>query len=340
MSTPPVHSPVDRARAYLSKVPPAISGQRGHTQTFAAACAIVHGFALPEGEALKLLREYNNRCRPLWTEKELRHKIKSARTARHQTPRGHLLNSDYLRSSPRTVTASKPQHPPDFVAAVKAYLGSFRFGGADLWEASPVRLFDHWQRDGIAIVESLFHPGELVNFVTSATVVEDEPGRKKAIPNDAGETVERDVLLARWRREGMPCVPAGGWLRMNPLDGKGIADENVAKFRFALVESDTLPLGLQLALMAHLPLPISAMLTSGCRSIHSLVKVDAKDASDYRQSVGAMLDILRRFGVDSQNRNPSRMSRLPGVLREIGAGPDARQRLLYLNPEPKQEAIL
>jgi hypothetical protein len=44
--------------------------------------------------------------------------------------------------------------------------------------------------------------------------------------------------------------------------------------------------------------------------------------------------------VDTKNKNPARLSRLPGVVRQIGANGDGRQRLFYLNPQPEQKAIL
>lgn len=34
---------------------------------------------------------------------------------------------------------------------------------------------------------------------------------------------------------------AGAWIRFNPLDGKGVKNENVTDFRYALVESDSIP---------------------------------------------------------------------------------------------------
>jgi hypothetical protein len=70
---------------------PAISGQRGHDATFYVAAVLVHGFALGEADALVLLREFNQRCLPPWSEGELIHKIKSAANAVHLLPRGYLL---------------------------------------------------------------------------------------------------------------------------------------------------------------------------------------------------------------------------------------------------------
>jgi hypothetical protein len=37
----------EQARRYISAIPGAVSGSGGHNQTYVAACALVHGFALP-----------------------------------------------------------------------------------------------------------------------------------------------------------------------------------------------------------------------------------------------------------------------------------------------------
>jgi len=68
--------------------------------------------------------------------------------------------------------------------------------------------------------------------------------------------------------------------------------------------------------------------------------VDARDAHDYRRRVSRLLELVGRFGVDGKNKNPSRLSRLPGAQRSIGAAGDGVQRLLYLNPLPEQRRIL
>ena len=71
-------SALDTAKAYLDKLPPAISGAGGHAATFAAACWTVR-LGLPDSDALALLLEYNRRCQPPWKEAELVHKLKDAR---------------------------------------------------------------------------------------------------------------------------------------------------------------------------------------------------------------------------------------------------------------------
>lgn len=70
-------SPVDRARAYLAKVPGAVAGQSGHDWTYHAAALLVIDFALPVDEALPLLQEWNQTCQPPWSDSELMHKLES-----------------------------------------------------------------------------------------------------------------------------------------------------------------------------------------------------------------------------------------------------------------------
>ncbi len=97
-ATSRVETPIDlerRALAYLAKLPPAISGQGGHAATYTVATALVHGFGLDPELALALLQqEYNPRCEPPWTEKELRHKVEDAASKPHTRPHGWLRDHE------------------------------------------------------------------------------------------------------------------------------------------------------------------------------------------------------------------------------------------------------
>jgi hypothetical protein len=79
---PPRFEPsvVERARAYIAKVPGAVSGQGGHPHTLLVAEHLVRGFELDAGTSMMILREWNRTCDPPWSEKELRHKVYEART--------------------------------------------------------------------------------------------------------------------------------------------------------------------------------------------------------------------------------------------------------------------
>ena len=280
---------------------------------------------------------------------ELAHKITSAVRAVHRKARGHLLGSTAVIPPaahppvmrPTTSTTSDPTPPSHVDPAIAAenWLRGFQADEVDLWEASPLRPPANWRLDAVCLLEALFRPGELVNFVTASTVAARPDGAAKANPQGIGETVERNGLIVRWQR-AMPESTAGGWLRMNPLDGHGCQDANVTAYRFALIECDEIPRALQLSLLTRLPLPIATILTSGGRSLHAWVMVDAPDLDTYRGTVARMLALLARFGVDTRNKNPSRLSRLPGTRRTVGGEADGLQRLLYLNPHPTQKPIL
>ena len=87
---------IERARRYLAKMDGSVSGSGGHNACFAAAVAMVKGFDLPEAVALELLRsEFNPRCAPAWSERELLHKVRQA--ARANSEAGYLLGVDRRR---------------------------------------------------------------------------------------------------------------------------------------------------------------------------------------------------------------------------------------------------
>ena len=82
---------VERARRYLAKCEPAISGQGGHRTAFVVATKLVKGFALPLDVAFELLwTQWNHRCDPPWSERDLRRKVKEAAAAREMAE-GALL---------------------------------------------------------------------------------------------------------------------------------------------------------------------------------------------------------------------------------------------------------
>lgn len=111
---------------------------------------------------------------------------------------------------------------------------------------------------------------------------------------------------------------AGAWIRINPLDGEGARDENVTEFRATLIESDTIPVERQFAIVNELQLPCLAQVVTGNKSGHSIVRVDARNMEEYRERVKFIREVLNQNGMelDASNGNPSRLSRLPGVYRD------------------------
>src|ERR1043165_8707423 len=83
----------ERAARYVAKIAGAVSGQGGHDVTYHVAATIWNGFALSERDTLDVLREWNTRCSPPWSDSELVHKVNSVANAQHRDPRGFLLTS-------------------------------------------------------------------------------------------------------------------------------------------------------------------------------------------------------------------------------------------------------
>src|SRR5258708_4986267 len=104
----------DRVRKYLAKVEPALDGQHGHNTLLKASRILVWDFALSPQEAWPYALEYNARCMPPWSERDLHRKlIQALLHPRHEKPRGHLLgNGDCFQDAARTIVQFPKPEPP------------------------------------------------------------------------------------------------------------------------------------------------------------------------------------------------------------------------------------
>ncbi|MBQ1660593.1 MAG: AAA family ATPase [Clostridia bacterium] len=172
----------------------------------------------------------------------------------------------------------------------------------------------------ITYLETLFETNENVGYVTECWEKDGKflPGRGHC-DRTAGQLIEAlskcggdtGAVLGDYNKE------AGAWIRFNPLDGKGIKNENVTDYRYTLVECDNMELSKQREIIEQLKLPVACMVYSGKKSVHAVVHVDADSKEEYRKRVEYIYRICQESGltVDTQNKNPSRLSRMPGVMR-------------------------
>lgn len=190
-------------------------------------------------------------------------------------------------------------------------------------EGRELREPEHWDpvQQLTKYLETLFQSTENVGYVTQSW---ERDGRympsKGSYDRTAGELIQQlnrcggdiGAVLGDYNPE------VGAWIRFNPLDGKGVKNENVTDFRYALVESDNMELEKQNALVRELELPIACLVYSGGKSVHAIVKIEAATYEEYRKRVDYLYSVLKKNGmeVDTQNKNPSRLSRMPGVTRK------------------------
>ena len=111
---------------------------------------------------------------------------------------------------------------------------------------------------------------------------------------------------------------AGAWIRFNPFNGDGVKDINITDHRYALVESDKLPIPKQYAIIKELQLPVVVLVHSGKKSLHAIVKIHATNYKEYQERVNFLYKVCQKNGLDldQANRNPSRLSRMPGISRD------------------------
>jgi len=170
-------------------------------------------------------------------------------------------------------------------------------------------------------LETLFEASEHVGYVTESYK---KDGTDRFLPTKGHwKRTAGELIQELNNKKDLGAVlgdyndAAGAWIRYNPLDSKGITNANVTNFRHALVESDEISIEKQNAILRELELPISCLVHSGKKSLHAIVKIEATDEREYRQRVDYLYDICKKNGlkIDTQNRNPSRLSRMPGVTR-------------------------
>ena len=162
-----------------------------------------------------------------------------------------------------------------------------------------------------------------------------------------GELVIDAGIVKTWD-EWQACNPPlaqwnngdGLFYRVNPMRHGGKTDEDVTDFRHALLEFDLdangqpIPKEVQFAFLLKFSLPMVALIDSGNKSLHGIVRLDAVDRAQFDERVSTILSLFPDHCVDRSNKNPSRYTRLPGFPRENGREP----RLLAINLGPPDYA--
>ena len=181
------------------------------------------------------------------------------------------------------------------------------------------REFADGDAQAIAQLEAMFEPDEYVNIVTKTS----KNDKGKLVPSGYGKQYVCAELCDAIREVGLDRAiggynaEAGVWLRVNPMNGKGVKDSDVKTCRNALIESDDMSLKDQERMLFEMNLPIVCITNSGSKSIHAIVKIDADGRNHYQDRVRYLHDECNRMGmtIDKANKNPSRLTRLAGVKR-------------------------
>lgn len=188
-------------------------------------------------------------------------------------------------------------------------------------EAREITAPDAWdpREQLITYLETLFDSTDCVGYVTHSFEKDGKHMPTKGLCDRTAGKLIQELHKAKEIQDvvGDYNPEAGAWIRINPLDGKDVKTDNVTEFRYALVESDVMEIEKQNAVIRELELPVACLVHSGGKSLHAVVSVDAADYKEYRKRVDYLYHICDKNGlkIDTQNRNPSRLSRMPGIVR-------------------------
>lgn len=181
-----------------------------------------------------------------------------------------------------------------------------------------------------AFLDHLYMPGEKVLLFTSL--------------HSQGE------VLYEVGKENAPLpklTAEGVWYLVNPVDGRmhpnprqenkpsRRSEESVTSWRYLVLESDVADPAQWLACLVQLPLQITAIYSSGGKSIHALVRVDAESKRVWDTIRDQLKPIMVPLGADQNAMTGVRLSRLPGAMRGL-----RKQELFYLNPNPTAKPII
>ena len=304
----------------LSPCPPAGTGCHSWMMSAANTCRN-RGITPAEAESM-IVSRLN---RPQTDPQEVAKTVRKVYGDASWTPRGNAGSFQRL-NTPRRVPLTEIKHDPALSAAIAS-------------RGPSPRNWRHW----------LFERSAKLPCITSAAFIHHlyRKGEFVAVVVDKGK--KRPALFARpTELFATPSTgPNGVFFLANPVDGEwhdtGTKYEDgsinfscrnhqaVTDWRYFVLESDTLRGAEWLGIIAQLPLRISAIYTSGGKSIHVLCRIDAPDKNAWDTATAALKRPLRRLGGDSNMLSAVRLTRLPGCRRESKNG---FQKLLYLNPDP------
>ena len=133
-------------------------------------------------------------------------------------------------------------------------------------------------------------------------------------------------------------TPGGALFLNQPVNGLAVpngdgelswrSQPNVVDWRYLVLESDIPGIAREwLAFLVQLPEAVEAIYTSGGKSIHALLRVDAASKEEWDARRERYKAALVAYGADPAAMSAVRLTRLPGMRR---AG--RLQKLLYFNP--------
>jgi hypothetical protein len=314
----------ERIRRYIAAMPPSIQGSGGNAAFFNVVRALIHGYGLSPEEARPYLDDYNlTSCTPAWNDTEIKRVLRNVDASPSKWGRGYLVReSDWQptsqqRKSMGIPTEAEVRKKVEFeLDRLKKIAAPFRDVVTGPWLANRSSV-DPATVSASKFLELLYPSG-----TEKILVFENEYSQGEALwPADP---VPTDGKVGIWFLPQPVC----GEYRPNPEGKPGPFGEEpkpsrriwrcVDAFRYFVLESDKAPMRDWLGWIVQVPLRIEALYTSGSRSIHALIRVDARTKEEWDETKRRMMPFLvasLMCGADRGTWSAVRLTRLPGCIR-------------------------
>jgi hypothetical protein len=315
----------------IEDISPAVQGEGGDRHTFKVACEIAR-LCGPEGQELcvQWMEQWNQTCKPPWSQSGLRHKIERAWKTVHEGSKATAAQRrEAWLKEPTSILKRIPPFDPK-MAVETANRISTEVTPEWLKERSPLRVDSTLDE----YLSGIFHAGEKVRIFTRYR-------------SQGGSWPNPKVDVLRFSRTAWKD---GVWFLNNPIDGQKHfnprekkyswrSQEAVTDWRHAVLECDHEPKEvwrpIWLKILVQLPLPILSLTDSGNISVHAVIRVPCKTKEEWDRYKGEKLLPLVKIGADAQALTAIRLTRAPNCWRGQQC-----QKLLYFNPEADGTPII
>ena len=164
-----------------------------------------------------------------------------------------------------------------------------------------------WRKDLAKLLEVTFENDETIDFKISDTPT--------ATSELVSNIVDRDDTLKKLMKS--LDSQEGALICVNATKGGADASDESWRYRYAVVDNPKMSLAKQLAYYKALNLPCAALVNTGANSVQAWIKIGANDREEYDERIEFLFKTLdsQGFKVDSANKSPTMMARMPGVLR-------------------------
>lgn len=315
----------------LSPCPAAGGGVHSWLLSAANRCRTA---GLSEANTERILAE--RITRPPSPPNEIHSAVRKAYSSTTRKGTAHSTFPSAARRAPRPL--SEIEYDPAKLAAIASKIKAPPNWRHWLWERSLKR---PETQNALSFLSHLYLDGERVHMFDS-------------MDGAGGFTPHHTVTISHPMDCRVPChiknggTGAGIWYLCNPVDGEWHpnprtgttscrSEESITAFRYGVLESDQAPASHWFAFLSQLPIRIAAIYTSGSRSIHALVRIDAKTKGEWDEIITRWKRPFKALGGDAGCLSAVRLTRLPDCKRPDKGG---FQRLLYLCPDPPEARLI